>query len=559
MVHLEGMSFEYNEVDFSELESVRLVHGEVSPKTKDTDGRSGDLSKEQKRKSQLVDLLSDDFDKFHSLFDKLIGCYYSYGRRRELVSETLGVPDYVNCENCHSRAESPDGNPICKEAEIKEDGETLYKIIPDTESVPSFCSRDMRWVNFPEHLVELVDDELRSIAEGGFEEYAEEQREKYRERREEAKRDGREHSDYVTEDISDLVTSREEYTARELNKLVRGLFDPRDFDDFRKSALRVAWLLHLDDVLQEDYHPQRAEAYLRVMDSPHQSNTLPGEGGDVFEQEVRDYLRSLGFPMLNRVFKIEGCEASHKEMDIYTELPWGEHAIFEVFTSGAHSEKHKQLNQYGRLLELAESIDAVQILMSDGHLSKQRLDRDLLYNLLSTQMDSVGDIEPPGGFNNPFPNDEVQLLGHAESLSYHQYEPDFEPVEESKRRESRIIAKLRGMGYDPTLPVFKHRRNYGYCGPTITIGEGERSISLTLYSHRESPWKDVEDAKECNERNERMFERINGDRRMKWQMVGPSGWRIYLSEVIEEPVIVAEVDNSTQSLMSPHLFDRLFR
>jgi len=553
------MSFEYNEVDFGELESVRLVEGDVSPKTKDTDGKSGDLSKEQKRKSQLVDLLSEDFDNFHALLDKLIGCYYSYGRRRELVSETLGVPDYVNCENCGAKAESPNGNPICKEAEIKEDGETLYKIIPDTESVPSFCSRDMRWMNFPEHLVESVDDELQSIAESGFEEYAEEQREKYRERREEAKRDGREHSDYVTKDLSDLVTTREEYTSRELDKLVRGLFDPRDFDDFRKSALRVAWLLHLDDVLQEDYHPQRAEAYLRVMDSCHQSDTLPGQGGDVFEKEVRDYLRSLGFPMFERAFKIEGCETSHKEMDIYTELPWGERAIFEVFTTGAHSEKHKQLKQYGRLLELAESVDPVQVLMCDGHLSKQRLDEDLLYDFLSTQIDSIGDIEPPGNHNNPFPSDEVELLGHAESLSYNQYESDFEPVDGSKKRESRLMAKLRGMGYNPSLPVFKQRRNYGYCGPTITVGDGGGSISLTLYSNRESAWEDVDDAKEANKRNERMFERLDGSRRFKWQMVGPSGWGRYLSEVIGKPVIVAEIGDFDQSLICSGLFDRLLR
>jgi len=553
------MSFDYNEVGFGEVESVRLVEGDVSPKTKDTDRWSGDLSKEQKRKSQLVELLSDDFDKFHSLLDKLIGCYHSYGRRRELVSETLGVPDYVNCGNCLAKAESANGNPICKEAEVNEDGETLYKIIPDIESVPPFCSRDMRYVNFPEHLVELVDDELQSIAECGFEEYAEKQREKYRERREEAKRDGREHSNYVTKDISDLVTSREEYTARELNKLVRGLFDPRDFDDFRKSALRVAWLLHLDDALQEDYHPQRAEAYLRVMDSRHQSNTLPGQGGDVFEEEVRDYLRSLGFPMFDRVFKIEGCETSHKEMDIYTKLPWGEPAIFEVFTTGAHSEKHKQLKQYGRLLELADGVDPVQILMSDDHMSKQRLDQYLLYHLLSAQIDSIGDIEPPRVLNNPFPSDEVELLGHSESLSYDQYESDFEPISASKKRESRLVAKLRGMGYDPSLPVFKHRRNYGYCGPTITVGEGDGSISLTLYSNREPLWKDVDDTKEANKRNERMFERLDGSRRFKWQMVGPSGWRRYLSEVIEKPVIVAEVGEFKQSLISPDLFDRLVR
>jgi hypothetical protein len=246
-------------------------------------------------------------------------------------------------------------------------------------------------------------------------------------------------------------------------------------------------------------------------------------------------------------------------MDIYTKLPWGEPAIFEVFTTGAHSEKHKQLKQYGRLLELADGVDPVQILMSDGHMSKQRLDQDLLYHLLSAQIDSICDIEPPRVLNNPFPSDEVELLGHSESLSYDQYESDFEPVDGSKKRESRLMAKLRGMGYNPSLPVFKQRRNYGYCGPTITVGDGGGSISLTLYSNRESAWGDVDDTKEANKRNERMFERLDGSRRFKWQMVGPSGWRRYLSEVIEKPVIVAEVGEFKQLLISPDLFDRLVR
>jgi len=94
------MSFQYNEIDLDELHSAKLVEGDISPKTSHMDASSGDLTKEQKRKKQLVKFLEDEFEAFHSLFDDLISCYHSFGSKNKHLSETLDVPDYVNCKNC---------------------------------------------------------------------------------------------------------------------------------------------------------------------------------------------------------------------------------------------------------------------------------------------------------------------------------------------------------------------------------------------------------------------------------------------------------------------------
>lgn len=109
--------------------------------------------------------LSDEFQQFHDLLDELIASYHGFGRRNEFVSETIGVPDYTKCKNCTNLGESTDDNPICLDTGVEEDGETLYKIIPDTESIPSFCSRDMRYFDFPENRLEEVNDDLLAIAE----------------------------------------------------------------------------------------------------------------------------------------------------------------------------------------------------------------------------------------------------------------------------------------------------------------------------------------------------------------------------------------------------------
>lgn len=549
------MTFEYNEIDIDGVQSVRVTSGDISPNTCDMDGSTGDLTSEQKRKSQMVDLLEDDFDRFHSLIDDLIGRYHSF-RRPDGVSEKLDVPDYVKCRNCSNLGESTDGKPICLETGEEKDEETLYKIIQNTESTPSFCSHDIRSLEFPEDRIDDVNDELLSIAEDGYEQYAKDQRERYEKRREEALEDGRENSSYITEDISEFVTTRAEYTAWELDKLVGSLLDPRDSDAYRRSAIAVAWLLHLDDVLQEEFYSQRAEAYLRAMDSPHQSETLPGQGGDEFEQDVREYFQALDFPMFGRVFELEGVSAKRKEMDIHTKLPWGDRAIFEVFTSGAHSDKDKQLRQYAELLNLAEGIQPVQILLTDGYVSNRTIEKELLFKLLESDIHVPNDLEPPGQPRESSGQENLEYLGDADSLSYSEFKPGFEPVKVSQKEESQLLAKLRGMGYEPTLPVYRDRSHYGFCGPTIELGDGSEKVSITLFANREEPWK--HDSDEAN-RNERMFERKERGFGFKWSMDGTSGWLHNLDEIKEMPVAVIEVSDREQSVINPTVLDKLLR
>lgn len=547
------MSFEYNAVNFDKVESVRLTGGEISPKASTSDEGSDSLTSEQKRKRQLVRLLENDFEEFHDFLDELIVSYRGVGRQREFVSEMLGVPEYEQCKNCVNLGESKEGEPICMKTRHKEEGQTLYNTIPDIESIPRFCSRDMRDMRFPEDRLDEVADWLVRVAERGYEPWVENRREEYKERRQQAIEEGREHSKYVTEDIDDLIQSKKEYTARGLDKLVRSLFHPHGYEDYRRSAMRLAWLYHLDDVLQEEYYHQRGEAYLRALDSPHRSEKTPGEGGDEFEQECREWLQSWGFPMLDRVFELEGVRANHKEMDIHTEFPTGERVIFEVFTRGAHSNKHQQLSDYGRLLELAEGVEAVQILLSDYSLSRQVVSEGLLYRLLSLDVEQNPERQPPGRAHNPsFPNREHDLLGTADSLSYSGYEPDHEPRDSSQESESKITAKLRSSGYEPTFPVYNRCGKYGFCGPTIELGEGENRLSLTFHSDRDQPWNDD------GSRNKRMYKNANRER-YDWIMDGTRGWHSALSEIKECPVGIVEVKDTTQSSLHPLVFHRLLQ
>jgi len=544
------MSFDYNRINFDDLESVVLTDGDISPKVSQSNAGSNSLTSEQKRKGQLVELLDEEFERFHNSLDDLIMSYHSYGQ--QTVADSLGIPEYAKCENCANLEESANGNPICMKTEHEEDGETLYKIISDVETTPSFCSADMRRLRFPENRLEDVDEWLLEIAESGYEEKADERRETYEERREQAIEEGREQSEYVTKDIDELIQSKSEYTARGLDRLLRSLIDPSDYGRYRRSAIRIAWLRHLDHKLQEDYYLQRAEAYLRALDSRHQSDSLPGEGGDQFEKEVREWLQSWGLPMHDRVFELEGVSASYKEMDIHTELPTGDRAIFEVFTSGAHSDKDRQLSDYGNLLELAEGVTAKEILLSDWGLSKQRIDKQFLFNLLTTEVDSDGRVEPPGEFHGP--NDshkQYEFLGLADSLSYSEFKPDYQPCERSQKRESQLAAKLRSFGYEPTYPVYRGRMSHGFCGPTIELKTDTEDLTLTFHSGRDTPRKDD------GSLNERMFE--SGDRSgFDWIMHGYHGWHSALSELKNNTVAVVEVVDMNQSRLHPAVLDGFF-
>lgn len=512
------MSFGYNQIDLDELQGVRLVKGEISPKTKDMDGKSENKTKEQKRKAQLVNFLEEDFEEFHNLIEDIIECY-SVGARNELLSDVLEVPNYAACQNCHNMAKSKGGGYICKETRHERDGETVYKIIPDKNSIPGFCEDGMAWFEFPEDRISEVNDELLSVA---------------------------------SED-----NDNKEWISHNLNGILRGLFNPRDFEKYRRAAINISWLLHLDDVLQEEYHHQRAEAYLRAMDSKYETDTLPGQGGDEFENDVRDWLTSLGFPMFNRVFELEGVSANRKEMDIHTQLPWGERAIFEVFTSGAHSKKERQIIQYTELLKRAKNVDAVPILLTDGYASTGKINRGVFFDILDYDGREIStDLEIPGEFHHEEAHYDVEYLGNSNSLSYPEFEPDYEPTEDSQIAESKLMADLRGAGYNPELPVYKSGCEYGYCGPTIEIGEGDQKLILILHMNRERPWKKVDSV---TERNERMSEFSDHGYGYKWLMAGPSSWARDLAKIRDAPTHVLQLFNEPQSELHVYVFDKLLR
>jgi hypothetical protein len=501
--------FDYNEVDLSQVNDVKLTSGATATGSS-YNTSDGELTAEQKRKQQLVQLLDDEFDEFHGLFEDILGWYREDGPRTAFLADLLGIPlDYVSCENCANLGQGESGNPICRATGEKQDGETLYRIIPDTEEVPPYCSPEMRTLRYPEERLDEVSDDILTVAE----------------------------------------------TAYEVDKLIRGVFSPRDFDHYRRSALKIAWSLNLADVLEEEYYPQRAEAYLRAMDSPYESKSLPGQGGYEFEESVRDYLEGLEFPLFDRVFEMNGCDVNRKEMDIHTEFPWGERAIFEVFTSRSPSEKSKQLSQYADLLQIAEGVEPVEILLTD-YASPNTIDRNLLSNLLQTNLDMANEATPPETERNVRERDEIEYLGDASSLSYSEFEPDYEPIQASKEVEKELMLELREMGYEPSLPVYRTRFRYGFCGPTIELTSGTNRVSVTLFSNRESPWKAIDGG---SKRNERMVDEKEYGRRYNWWMDGAYGWRHRLANIKEVPVAVVEVVDSNQSTLTPSVLDGLLK
>ena len=393
------MAFEYNEIDIDEVKSVQLTTGKISPNVQGSNKSTRNLSKEQKRKTQLVDLLEDEFDTFHLFLHELLELYDTPEESNQLISVALNTPDYYKCGNCSNLGESVEGEPICLKSGKEKEGEMSYKVIHDRNSIPSFCTRKMRNIEFPKELLDETNKDLLAIAEEGYEQKSQERLEEFKKRRQKAINESREYSRYVTEEISDFVITKEEYTTRKLRNLLSGLYNPRDFKDYRQSAIRVAWQLHLGDTLEEEFYIQRAEAYLRAMESPYQNEKLPGQGGDEFEQKFREYLRTLNFPMFERVFKLEGVDANRKEMDIYTELPWGERAIFEIYTTGAHSEKDTQIEQYAELLKMATGIEPVQILLRDTNHDYQKVNKDLLFDLLQLELSIPDDLEQPSEQN----------------------------------------------------------------------------------------------------------------------------------------------------------------
>jgi hypothetical protein len=537
------MSFTYNQVDFDAVDSVSLTGGSITRSSGATASRENSLSQEQKRKQQLIDFLAEEFNNFHEFFDELMRAYSADGGVSDSVFNILGVPDYRKCDNCRQAKQSGSDDVLCMETERMEGGERLYNIIPDTDTVPSFCENDMPNFRFPKNRIHDVDDWLFEIAKTGYDGHCEEQKEYYHQRRQEHIDDDRYNSRYVTQDVDEFIQTESEYIASEIDSLIRGIVNQYRLRSYKSSALKLAWFRYLDDTIQDDYHVQRAEAYLRALDSPHQKDLLPGEGGDRFEKSVRRWVRSIGLPTYERVFKLNGSSTDRKEMDIHTELPTGDRAIFEVFTAGSHSNKDKQLDDYARLLNLAKNVNAEEILLSDGGWSRQRIDKTLLFDLLNTDFTIDSGIKMPGEFNNRTSTARsFERISSAETLNYIGFGPDYAPCRRSQKNEQEIIKTLQSHGYEPRLSVFRSERefrdghNFLFCGPTVEMNTYIGDLTLTFHSNRERRFKNGRDEQVC----------------------GYGTWHSVLAEMNDNPVAVIEVDEMCQSKLHPGVLGALF-
>ncbi|WP_337653231.1 hypothetical protein [Halomontanus rarus] len=479
------MGFEYNQVDMDLVDSVSLVDGNL---TGSVNSESDTLTKEQQRKRQLVQILQDDFEEFHHTFTGLMGIAYSYLENdvhREYVSDKIGIPDYFCCDSCGHCENLEDGAPYCSRTRREKNGEWVVTTIPDTDKIPPFCERGMRWIRPPSSIINNLDESTQNYLLKGIEERQKQDREKYEQRRKEALENGRTNSNYVQKDVDDMTTTADKYLSKNAATLFGGLFDPRSESQFRAKALEWAWIQHLSEPLQEEFYPPRAEAYLRAMDSEFGRGILPGEGGREFENNVCDYLTNLGFPIGPSVFEIEGdTKANRKEMDINTVL-FGRRTIAEVYTTGAHSQKEQQLSDYLDLYELSESNRPRGLHITDkGH--RRRITLEFLTSIIESDIGAVGN--PPGDYYSQDPEShfdtEIAESG-TNGGAYLCADYTHRIPESSLRIEQAVERLLTECGFNVDRPlIVKQGRWYHPLGPTVTTSYEGDSVLLSFYADR---------------------------------------------------------------------------
>lgn len=506
-------SFEYSTIDFENVTDVRLVGGSITnsetPNGESTSAPSSEsVTKEQQRKRQLIEFRRDEFEEFDDLFTEFMTVWEALSPDDSEwpleISRITGVPDYVRCRNCEYYGEgaSTDGKDLCfASGEEQDDGETYYRIVEDNGSeLPNFCETSMRrrGVKFPTQLLfDLPPDVFKPAwrdAKGDIEREAR----RHIEGRETALDEGRNSSKYVTEPICAWVETREVYAARNVMSEVDSLFIPSSYKLFRSAALEFAWRRTVDDVLTEDYHRSRAEAYLRALDSPVAEDTKPGEGGLEFERDVREFVDNLGWPLRDRVFEIEtetGQSIRKKEVDIHTEID-STPALIEVYTHGAHREKDRQLADYRELYQRATGTDPITIEVSD-RISHAELSLSIFETLVNLNCSSHG--MPPGDYYGTFTpsydtdRDIVGQLG-ADDYTYQIGDGEYTPPRSCIETERAVEHALREQGSKSTKPYSKPREFQGErdrptrfgchaIGPTVPLVYGDDDDVLLVAFH----------------------------------------------------------------------------
>jgi len=525
------MSFEYNQVDLEQVESVRLEPGRSSPEVISESDESASKSKEQKRKAQLISFLPEAFDGFDSCISDLIDMFDGASTTQD-VMEFMNLTDFRDCSHCRNNRVDRDGTRYCSASDHEKDGSTLYYLIDEQCSIPSFCTEGMPSFELPPQALEAVDNRLEKFCRDQYD----------------IKEAAGNHMKHYT---------RDSHAAEQLSRILMDLIRGGDYPRFRRAAVKIAWILHIDGQINDSFHPQRADAYLREMDSVHATVMKPGQRAVLFEQSCRSFLESCGLPMYERVLNVEGGVSRKKEMDIHTEFPWGERAIFEVYRQGAHRDKDIQLRQYARLLSRSGHEDATEILLSDTMNPPHVIDERLFFDLLGCHFDVQSD-QPRHEFGYKTRrtlHTDADLLGRAEDLSYNEFQPEFMPCIESRQAESRLMARLRALGYEPFLPVFIDRRTYGYCGPTIELKYRDSELLVTFCKSRQPKFIERDGEETLNQR----MTGNKPDGRIGWQMAGPRRWSSRLNDVFDPPVSVVELGEPDQSELKVGLLEALVR
>lgn len=330
--------------------------------------------------------------------------------------------------------------------------------------------------------------------------------------------------------------------------MLSSFFDPHYLKEWgvkRTTILKWAWYRHLASVLNEDYYPQRADAYLRALDSEF-AGDVPGAGGREFEQDVRDFFEELGFSLHPRVFKYTEHDSSStqaKEADIITDIE-GRPLIVEVYTSGAHSDKTQQLDDYGHLYTKATATDPLLLHMTDriSHASlTPKMFRVLLEHPPRTSSDIPGDYRRDA-FNH---RDEYSLEGFSKTSTYADFGPDYEPPSPAQCIESWVSDYLTNLGFSVERPVLRGARSWSFVGPMVEFDHLEEPLHVTFVG---------------DQRDEHITRLEDETPGALGEMIehSPYFWERGLRQVMDiDRFSVIELSSETQSMLSPSLFHAL--
>lgn len=480
------VAFDYTPVDFSKVKSVELTE-----KTLNSCANTNSTSetKEQKRRRSWYKFYREDFRAFEEEVGRILSVIDDPNPNEipNQMADVLDIPNPHRCFFCDHR-ELVDGRPRCTGYQVSDNsGGTRHpQLATIKKPIPEWCERDTRNIIWPTSILDEIPERFVELLTQDYEEKKNDKIETYEERREECLKEGNTGSWYVTSDKDEWFPSEDRYAVQGLRSKLLCLFDPfvleEDDNHERRGALWWAWHKHIPDEVNQDFQIQRAEAYLRTMDSEWRNDIKPGDGGNEFEEAVRRFVKNLGFPLGPRVFKITGnTQMKRKEMDINTAIA-ERGTIIEVYTKGAHSDKDAQVDDYSNLYEMVTGIRPYTLQLTDSRRSLQYITLDLLRQLLDHEPREADKI--PGDYESMFSAEEETLRGKTVADltqdKYSDIEIDYRPPQSARKVESQAAEIFRAHGFEPQQPVVNHNRRWTFLGPTVSIAGGKTRLNISL-------------------------------------------------------------------------------